>query len=1052
VAARFEFCLLGPLLVRAGGAVVPVPAGKQRAVLATLLLNAGQAVPVDEIAEALWGPAPPQSARVSVQNHVMRLRRALGEVGRDRIATQPRGYLIRVNPGELDLARLEALLTAAWAAAQNGSWDQAAMHASGALALWRGEPLADVDSQVLAAREVPRLAELRLQALEVRIDADLHLGRHAEVIAELRQQAGRHPLRERLYGLLMLALYRDGRQAEALAAYQDARQVLVEELGIDPGAGLRQLHHQMLTADPALELPEPQRPTADGLEPAVPRQLPTAARHFTGRTVELAALTGLLDQPGGQMPGTVVISAIGGTAGVGKTALALHWAHQVAYLFPDGQLYVNLSGFGPSGTPTAPAEVVRDFLDALGVPPEGIPHSPDAQASLYRSMLSGKRMLIVLDNARDSDQVRPLLPGNPGCLVVVTSRSQLTGLIATEGARLIPLDLLTEEDAREVLTRRVGTGRIAAEPEATAELIRLCARLPLTLSVVAARAVIQPKLALSVLAEEVREAGNRLDALNAGDTATNLRKVFSWSYLQLSDNAQRMFRLLGPQSGPDISVAAAASLAGVAARQARVALNELAAAHLITWNPDGRCTLHDLLRLYAAEQARMVDGGDDHRRATHRLLDHYLHTAHAASSLLNPSRASLAFAGPVPGVTPGCFHGASQAMAWFEAEHRVLLAVIATAADAGFASHAWQLPCTMGTYFNRRGYWHEWRSALYAALAAAERQGDTLGQARTCDDLGGAEARLRLYHDARIHLGQAIRLYRQLGDRDHAAHAHWRLAWIAEQQTHYGQALSHARKALVLSTTAGNLGGQANALNMIGWLLAQMGDYQQALVFCRRALDLHREAGDRDGLAAVWDTTGYAYSNLGQHAQAISCYRHAVEQYRDVGDRYYEADTLIHLGDTHLAIGEPQAARAAWEQALAILAHQSHPDADQMTARLLARLRDPGARIRLAFPTDAPYGRRERTVTAGCSWPEGTRSGLMRSCTVRLRTWTLLPGTRPRCRRSPRMSSVRSSAQAMACGLSKRPVSGMHAWYCSFPVPVRNWRWISSRRRWSPGG
>jgi tetratricopeptide (TPR) repeat protein len=664
--------------------------------------------------------------------------------------------------------------------------------------------------------------------------------------------------------------------------------------------------------------------------------------YFAGRATELAMLSELSGKAL-DAGGTVVVSAIGGTAGVGKTALALHWARQVVHLFPDGQLHVNLRGFGPSGTPAAPGGVIGDFLDALGVPPESVPDGTEAQARLYRSMLSGKRMLIVLDNAHDSDQVRPLLPGSPGCLVLVTSRSQLTGLVATEGACPITLDLLTEEDAHELLVRRVGTEREAAEPEAAAELIRLSARLPLALSVVAARAVIQPGLALSARAEEVRAAGNSLDALNVRDTATNLRTVFSWSYQQLSDDAQRMFRLLGLQPGPDMSVAAAASLAGVATQRAQLTLNEMAAAHLITRYPPGRYAVHDLLRAYATERGRALDSEDDHRRATRRMLDYYLHTAYAAGTLLNPSSATLALPGPVPGATPERFHIASQAMAWFEAEHRVLLAAIARAADAGFSSHAWQLPCTMGAYFNRRGYWQEWRSALYAALTAAERQSDTEGQARTRDDLGAAEARLRQYQNARIHLRQAILLYGQLGDHDHAAHAHWRLAWISEQQKHYGQALSHAREALALSTAAGNLGGQANALNMIGWLEVQRGDFRQALVCCRRALDLHREVGDRDGLGGVWDTMGYAYSHLGEHAQAIGCYQHAVGQYHDVGDRYYEADTLIHLGDAHRAAGEPQAARAAWEQALTILANQPHADADQMIARLLGRLRDHSA-------------------------------------------------------------------------------------------------------------
>src|SRR5580658_7958962 len=425
---RLEFSLLGTLLVSRDGAAVPVPAGRQRVLLAALLLGGGQVLQADELIEVLWGLQPPEAARASLRDYVKRLRTALGDSSHTRIRTQPPGYAISVDADDLDVSRFEALLRAARVAMRAGAWEQAATRARAALSLWRGEPLADVESEALARREVPRLAELRLQALEVRMDAELRLGGHTEAIPELRRLVGVHPLREQLHALLMLALYRSGLQAEALAAYRDARQILVEELGAPPGIRLRELHQQMLSGDPVLAVPAPAPPGDGGTAPAVPRVLPSAAQQFTGREDELAALTGLLDQAGRRAPGTAVISAIGGTAGVGKTALAVHWAHQVASRFPDGQLYVNLHGFDPSGNPTAPTEATRGFLDALGVPPERIPASPEAQAGLYRSLLADKRVLILLDNARDEQQVRPLLPASPGILVLVTSRSQLAGL------------------------------------------------------------------------------------------------------------------------------------------------------------------------------------------------------------------------------------------------------------------------------------------------------------------------------------------------------------------------------------------------------------------------------------------------------------------------------------------------------------------------------------------------------------------------------------------------------------------------------------------------
>src|SRR5215469_4413986 len=495
VATAMEFGLLGPLTVRRDGAEVPVPPGKQRVVLAALLLKANRLVALDELAEALWGPAPPVSARPTMQNYVMRLRKSLGE---SRITTQPGGYLISVDPGDLDVSRFESLLASARSAARDGLWEQASDQAGTALALWRGEPLADVDSELLALREQPRLTELRLQALETRIDADLNLGQAGEVVGELRHLASAHPLREHFHGLLMLALYRDGRQGEALAAYQDARRVLIDELGTEPGTELRELHQRILTADPALEAPGVGRPAAAGHATVVPRELPCGIRDFTGRETELVALNELLDQEAGDdAPPTVVISAIGGTAGVGKTALALQWAHRMADRFPDGQLYVNLRGYDP-GQPMPATDALAGFLRALGVPGPDIPAEEDERAARYRSLLAGQRILVMLDNAGDAQQVRPLLPGTPGCAVVVTSRDALAGLIVRDGATRLDLDLLPVADAVSLLRALIG-GRVDAQPEAAPALAARCCQLPLALRVTAELAAARPQTPLAEL-------------------------------------------------------------------------------------------------------------------------------------------------------------------------------------------------------------------------------------------------------------------------------------------------------------------------------------------------------------------------------------------------------------------------------------------------------------------------------------------------------------------------------------------------------------------------
>ena len=933
MAVEAEFCLLGPFLVRRGGAVVPVTAGKQRALLAALLLSANRVVSLDELNAALWELAPPASARVTLQNYVKRLRQTLAGTGGSRISTLPQGYMISVAAYELDVSRFEALRGRARKAADEGAWDRASVQLRRALSLWRGEPLAGVPSRLLTEREAPRLAELRLQAIEARIDADLHLGRHADVIAELGQLAGVHPLRERLYALLMLALYRDGQQAEALAVYQRARRVLVDQLGIEPGAGLQGLQQQILAADPALLLPEraPGVPPAGGTAVVVPRQLPAGVAHFAGRTDELKALTGVLDAAAGGA--TVVISAIGGTAGVGKTALAVHWAHQVSEWFPDGQLYVNLHGFGPSGTPVTPADAVRRFLDALGVPAAQIPPSPEAQQGLYRSLLAGRRMLIVADNARDAAQVRPLLPGGEGCLVLVTSRSQLTSLVAAEGAHPLTLDVLTPADALSLLERRLGPERAAAEPQAAAELAGLCAHLPLALAIAAARAATRPGLPLAALAAELRDAG-RLDALDTGDAAASVRAVFSWSYRQLPQPAARMFRLLGLHPGPDITAPAAASLAAIPAHQARQALARLTRASLLAEHVPGRYAFHDLLRAYAAEQARHTGGQADRDAAAGRAFDHYLHTASSAARLLNPAREPVVLAPPRPGAAPGQPADHRQALAWFEAEHQVLLAATALAAGSGSDVHAWQLPWAVAPFLHARGHWREWAMTQRTALAVATRLGDTAAQAICSRLLAMACTNLGDHDQALGHYASSLTLYQRLGNRLGQAKVHQNLGALANRQGRYTDALEHAEQALRLYQATGDKANEAEVLNSVGWCHGLLGDYQQARAFCRQAVTLCAEVGHRWQEGNAWDSLGYAEHHLGNLAEAAACYQRALGLFRESGSRLDEAEALTHLGDTHQAAGELAQAQQAWQQALAILEDLQHPGADQVRARL----------------------------------------------------------------------------------------------------------------------
>ena len=659
--------------------------------------------------------------------------------------------------------------------------------------------------------------------------------------------------------------------------------------------------------------------------PTIPRQLPADVKGFTGRTRDLHELDRALTR--GSLA-ALVITAIAGTAGVGKTALAVHWAHRVARRFPDGQLYLNLRGFDPGGTPTDPAVAVRSLLAALDVPPQRLPSSVDAQVALYRSLLADRRMLVVLDNAVDAEQVRPLLPGAPGCLALVTSRNSLAGLVAGEGARALTLDLLSTVEARELLARRIGTDRTAKEPDAVDEIVVSCARLPLALAVAAARAATAPDLPLAYLASELRS----LDGLGTGDPATDVRAVFSWSYQSLGPAAAGLFRLLGLHPGPDVSVPAAASLAGVPPSEVRPLLAELTRSHLVAETHPHRFSLHDLLRAYAGELAR----APEREAAVRRMLDHYLHSSHAATQRLNPHRDSIVLDAPEPGTTPEEPMDYEAAMAWFDVERPVLLSAVDRAAVDGLHTLTWQLAWTLSTFLYRRGHWHDWVAVQRAAVTATQQLADSPAQARAHRLLANAYVQIGRFADAQTELRQALDLHRAAGDQIGRAHTHHNLAQVCERQGNYTEALGHAQQALDVYRVADHRTGQANSLNAVGWFHALIGDYPRALAACQESLDLHRALDNGYGQAATFDSLGYVHHLVGDHDQAISCYEQALELERELGDRYIEATTLAHLGDAHCAAGRAEAARTAWRHAVSILDAIDHPDADAVRAKLVS--------------------------------------------------------------------------------------------------------------------
>nr|BFE76118.1 hypothetical protein GCM10020092_094190 [Actinoplanes digitatis] len=608
----WDLRILGPVELLADGRRLDLGPAKQRAVLAALAVDAGRTVPVEVLIDRVWDEHPPRTVRNALHTHVLRLRRSLETLGdAARLEFRDGGYALSIDPERVDLLRFRRLAGRARGPAQSPG--QTADLLREALGLWHGQPLAGLRGE-WAAQVRDECEQQRLSATLTLAPIELELGTPPGAVADLvRPLLETHPLVEPLAAVLIRALRADGRPSEALACYRRIRQRLRDELGAAPG-------HELETAHQAA----PRRPAAEAY---VPRQLPLDVRGFTGREAELSTLDEFLDEADG-----LLVAVVSGTAGVGKSTLAVHWAHEVRDRFPDGQLHVNLRGFDPGGPPAAPAEVLRGFLEALGVPSQRIPGDVPAQAALFRSRLTGRRMLILLDNAADAAQVRPLLPGEAGCLALVTSRASLSGLVATEGARPLRLDTMSGAEGRELLARRVGEHRIKDDPDAVDRILTACAGLPLALAITAARAATHPSFSLGTVAAELTEARTRLDALADSDPATDVRAVFSWSYRTLDPAGARLFRLLGLLPGPDAGINAVASLAGMRTDEVRPLLALLIQANLLAEQPAGRYGCHDLLRAYARELTDRIDPEADRRAATHRVLDFYLHTALAQRS------------------------------------------------------------------------------------------------------------------------------------------------------------------------------------------------------------------------------------------------------------------------------------------------------------------------------------------------------------------------------------------------------------------------------------
>ncbi|MEU5261179.1 BTAD domain-containing putative transcriptional regulator [Amycolatopsis sp. NPDC021455] len=900
-----EFGVLGEFRVLADGTGIDVGPARQRAVLAALVMDLNRVVPAELLVERVWGDRPPSRARATLHSYLSRLRGALSPATDVVIDRRSPGYVLIADENTADVHRFRSLARQASGA---GGEDRLAVLRR-ALELWRGEALTDVDTPWAQGERFRLDQERRAAELEY-TELRLARGQHAELVPELAARSAEHPDDERVAGQLMTALYRCGRQAEALDRYEQLRIRLRRELGADPSPSLGRLHQRILNAE--LE-PAADRPPR-GRVP-VPHQLAARPRGFVGRVPELAHLTGALTGDG-DPAAPMAISVISGPGGIGKTWLALRWAHQSVESFPDGQLQICLRGFDTPRQPLQPATALRAFLTALGVAPEAIPDDVDTQAALYRSLLAGKRMLVVLDDARDAAQVRPLLPGTGSCAVLITSRRRFTDLAGSHGAQVLNLDVLSDGECRELLAHRLGPGRLTAEPRAVAELLGHCRGVPLTLGIVAARATAQADLPLDVVVSELREATSADHDAPADDVlAANLRSVISSSCVTLPPDVATLFALLSLAPGPGVSLAAAASLAALPGPRARAQLRELREANLVLQPAEDRYRMHDLIKVVSAERARHDVPGPVRTTAERRVVDCYLYTAAAGQSLLNPHRPAVALGAPAGGCTVGAAPDPATAVAWFEAESDCLLATQDLAVRRGWDRIVWQLAWVLTPFQRWTGNHYDNIVVWRHGLAATERLGDPALRARAHRWLGHAYARAGEYGQGLGHLRQACALAEETGDPVDLAYSQHTVSLIWGWQGENARAIASAGRAVALFEVLGNPIWLAEALNTLGWYEGCVGHYAEARAHCARALALDERHAYPDGQAHALDSLGSIAHRSGRHREALDYYHRSLVLRRELGDAYGVATTLAGLGNVHSSLGQDTQARETWLQA-----------------------------------------------------------------------------------------------------------------------------------------
>jgi DNA-binding SARP family transcriptional activator/tetratricopeptide (TPR) repeat protein len=971
-----HFRMLGPLEVWSGEDWTTIGAAKWRSLLACLLLNPGQIVSTDTLISELWGDSPPPTATNLVSIYVHRLRRAIGDAEGHVLVHRNPGYMLKLGADDTDLRQFTSLVSDGRDALTGGDADTAATLLAEAEGLWRGRFLADVPLSMLVTTESQRAMELRLSAAELRIGADVTRGRHAVVIPELRPLVAEHPLREGLWVLLMRALDGAGRHAEALDTYGQAREVISDELGVDPGAELQRLYAELLAADgsapsaPSAPLrpaaaattrtqpaslvergskgqsPEPAGADdethvgktgnvpgtiaigalADGAaSPAAPAepvgpplpylaQLPADIGDFTGRELQVRLLSDMLTrQDVARGPGVVRIAVVAGAAGLGKTTLAVHAAHQVRSVFPDGQLYVDLSG--ASVDPAAPNEVLARFLRDLGVEGDKVPAGGDERAALYRSRLTGRRVLIVLDNAKDAAQVRPLLPGTASCAVLVTTRNRTPDLVST---RFVDLNVLSDPEALELFTRIVADDRPAAEPDATAEILLACAGLPLAIRICAARLAARGQWKIATMANRLRDEQRRLDELQIGDL--EVRASFQVSYDSLRAGRRhldpaRAFRLLGLWQGRKISLPAATALIGERDGDVADALETLVDANLLESPAPDWYRFHDLLRFYATERAEAEEPEAARDEAAARLLQSYLGTAEAAADFIAPQRYRVPRAAPVS-ESPASLVPPDDIFGWYDEERQNVIVATRQAAAAGLHDIAWQLSVALFPIFNRRDNWTDCVTTHRIALASVRKVGNRLGEAWVLRNLGAALTMLE-ETEALSHLEESLAIRKEAGDLAGETTTAISLADAYYKLQGAQSAFEPSLRCLEVLREAGNDHLLGLGLNNHADLCLELGRLDEAEQCLRESLAIPQEtSGYVYGYAL--QNLGSVYLKSGRTDDAIASFTEAHRVHVASGDLRGQARALMFLGYTQRDNGQEENGRESLTAALVI--------------------------------------------------------------------------------------------------------------------------------------